>query len=107
MGQYVVFMFATILQEGRQMTDYLAAEGPAWLWILAVFALMAFGALTFALGWAALKWATRKRTDELIRTDMVREIAAHRERIEGLEHELCRVIDGMPADTRPTIESAA
>ncbi len=88
------------------MGDYIAAEGPAWLWIASVFALMAFGALTFALGCGAYKWATRKRTEELIRTDMIRAIGAHHERIEALERELERVIDGMPPDARPTIQSA-
>lgn len=88
-------------------SDYIAIESPAWLWILAVFALMAFGGMASALLWLVLKRATLKKTDALIRTEMVKEVGAHHERIEALERELARVIDGMPPDARPTQKSPA
>ena len=88
-------------------SDYIAIESPVWLWILAVFALMAFGGMASALLWLVLKRTTQKRTDTLIRTDMIREIGAHHERIEALERELARVIEGMPPDARPTVKSPA
>jgi len=88
-------------------SDYIAIEGPAWLWIGCVFALMAAGGMASALLWLVMKRATQKRTDTLIRTDMIREIGAHHERIEELERELGRVIEGMPPDARPTVKSPA
>ena len=88
-------------------SDYIAIESPAWLWILAVFALMVSGGMASALLWLVLKRATLKKTDALIRTEIVKEVGAHHERIEELERELARVIDGMPPDARPTVKSPA
>ena len=92
---------------GALVGDYIAAEGPAWVWIAAVLGLLLFGVVMGVLGWVALKWATRQRSDKLIRTDMILEIGAHHERIEALEWKLERAIKGMPADARPTAKSPA
>lgn len=42
------------------MTDYFAAEGPAWLWILATFLLFAFGLIIGALAYYVLGVAPRR-----------------------------------------------
>ena len=86
-------------------SDYIAAEGPAWIWIATVLGLLLFGVVMGVLGWVALKWATARRGSTLVERDLVLRMAAAEERAEVLESRLARINGNLDPDKRYTAES--
>lgn len=90
---------------GVQVGDYIAAEGPAWIWIATVLGLILFGVAMGVLAWNALKWATARRGSTLVERDLVLRMAAAEERAEVLESRLARINGNLDPDKRYTAES--
>ena len=88
-------------------SDYIAAEGPAWIWIAVVLGLLLFGVAMGVLAWNALKWATARRGSTLVERDLVLRMAAAEERAEVLESRLARINGNLDPDKRYTVESPA
>jgi hypothetical protein len=89
------------------MSDYVAAEGPAYLWILAVLGLMLVGAIVMAFAWLALKWSTSRRGERLVERDLVLRMAVAEERAEVLENRLAKINSSLDPDKRYTLTSDA
>lgn len=94
------------------MTEYVAFEGPAWLWILACFALLAAGIAFGALGAYALRIRfALDRIDDYediaaTRVDVEREFGAVRARLALLESpEPLPVRIGPPATERDPLST--
>lgn len=73
------------------------------MWIGAVLALLAIGAIFCVTAWLALKW----RGSRLVVKDLVVRMAAADERLELLEARLAKINDGLDPDRRYTLESVA